>query len=200
VGERERSTTMVGVGGPRIVVIPRWGGTASDDWYPWLRRELAGISMHVLELPDPQAPTIESWTYGILEALGDDPYALAQTLLVGHSVGAQAALRATAMLAPGRAVANLLAVAGWLSIDEPWPEIQPWIDTPIDADEVAEGAHRIRVLISTNDPYTADHGANADAWRERFEAETVIVDDAAHFNAAQEPIVLHHVRELFAKM
>lgn len=191
---------MVGVGGPRIVVVPRWGGSPTDDWYPWIRHELAGITVEQLPMPDPGTPTIEAWTHTVVEALGQDPYALAQTLLVGHSVGAQAAMRAVARLGDGRAVAKLVCVAGWFAVDEPWPEIRPWMDTPLDDAAVRDGAHSIHVLLSTNDPFTADHEANAAQWSERMEAEVSVVADAGHFNNVQEPVVLDHVRRLFAQM
>jgi predicted alpha/beta hydrolase family esterase len=200
VTDRARSTTMVGVGGPRIVVVPRWGGTPDDDWYPWARRELAGITVELLAMPEPASPTIEAWTATVLEALGDDPYALAQTMLVGHSVGAQAAMRAVARLGDGRAVAKLVAVAGWFAIDAPWPAIQPWIDTPIDPVQVRAGAHEIHVLLSTNDPFSRDYEANAAVWRDQLEAHVEVVAGAGHFNAATEPVVLAHLRQLFAQL
>ena len=191
---------MVGIGGPRIVIVPRWGGTPDNDWYPWIRRELAGITVELLQMPDPGTPTIAAWTSTVRTALGDDPYALAQTMLVGHSVGAQAAMRAVAQLGDGRAVAKLLCVAGWFAVDAPWPEIRPWMDTPIDDTAVRDGAHSIHVLLSTNDPFTADHQANAAQWTTRLEAEVSVVDGAGHFNGAEEPVVLEHVRRLFAQL
>jgi predicted alpha/beta hydrolase family esterase len=191
---------LVGTTGPRIVVVPRWGGGPNDDWYPWLVSELAGITVDVLNMPSPDAPTIDAWTSAVVEALGDDPYTLARTLLIGHSVGCQAAVRAVAALPPGRSVAHLLGVAGWLWVDTPWDAIVPWLQTPIDPLAVADGAQAIRVLLSTDDPFTADHAANATAWRERFEAEVHLVPDAGHFNAAEQPIVLQHVRELFMQL
>lgn len=200
VVERPRSTTLVGVGRPRILVVPRWGATPADDWYPWLRSELGDGAVEVLHMPDPSRPTLEAWVDTVRQALGEDPYALAQTMLVGHSVGAQAALRSLAGLGSGRAVARLVCVAGWFTVDAPWDDLKPWIEAPIDDAAVSEGAHRIRVLLSTNDPFTADHEANARAWRERVDAEVVVVPDAGHFNAAREPAVLEHVRELFVQL
>lgn len=199
-GERPRSTTLVGVGRPRVVVVPRWGATPEDDWYPFIARELGEHAVQILAMPEPSRPTLEAWVPAVSAALGDDPYALAQTLLVGHSVGAQAALRALAALGSGRAVARLLCVAGWFSVDARWDEIRPWIEAPIDDAAVAEGAHRIRVLLSTDDPFTTDHEANARAWADRFDAEVVVVPGARHFDATQAPTVLEQIRELFVQL
>lgn len=201
MSERPKNATLVGLTGPRIIVVPRWSGTPRDDWYPWLREQLGtAVSTHVLALPDPGTPTVEAWTRGVVDALGDDPYSLARTLLVGHSVGCQAALRAVATLGSGRAVARLLCVAGWFTVDNPWDTILPWMHTPLDDAAVRDGAQKIHVLLSTNDPFTADHQANAGAWRDRLEAEVHVVPDAAHFNASPQPVVLEHVRALFAEL
>ena len=45
-----------------VLVVPRWGGTATSDWYPWLALQLAapaGPTVDVVPLqPDPGAPLI----------------------------------------------------------------------------------------------------------------------------------------------
>lgn len=189
---------MVGLSAPRVLVVPRWGGTPYDEWYAWLAEAVAGVQ--VLELPNPDAPNLEAWTHGVFQAIGDDPYALARTLVVGHSAGCRAILHALALLAPGRAVSRVLCVAGWWSLDDPWPQIQPWIDAPIDLEAVKAGQHGIRVLLSTNDPFTADADANAASWRERLDAEVQIAPEAGHFTGPQQPLVLTNTRDLFAQL
>ena len=62
---------------PRIIIVPRWAGTASDDWYPWAAQTLGSDSappdLQVLDLPDPGTPTLESWVPPVRQALGDEP-------------------------------------------------------------------------------------------------------------------------------
>ena len=50
----------------RVVVVPRWGGTPSDDWYPWAAAELEqeGVALEALAMPDPAQPEIEAWIAG----------------------------------------------------------------------------------------------------------------------------------------
>lgn len=178
-----------------LCIVPRWSGTSTSDWYPWLERQLPQHSIVYAPLaPAPGAPTIEACVTAIEEAVaGVD---LATTLFVGHSVGCQAQLRFLASRPAGTRVAGLVCVAGWWSVDEPWDSIRPWIDTPIDHDAVRRVSPLIRVLLSDNDPFTRDHAGNAAAWRERLGAEVTLHQGARHFNAAREPAVLAIIREL----
>lgn len=193
---RKGASTLVGLSAPRVIVVPRWGGTPNDDWYPWLADELRGTT--VLDLPNP--PTVEAWVDGVIEGIGTDPYALARTLVIGHSVGCRAVLGALASLPSGRAVHSVLCVAGWWTLDEPWPEIQPFIDLEVDLTAAREGYQNLHVLLSTNDPFTADSEANAALWIERLDATVVTVPEAGHFNGKLQPAVLQSARELYGSL
>jgi predicted alpha/beta hydrolase family esterase len=178
-----------------LCIVPRWSGTSKDDWYPWLERELSDHTVIDAPLsPSPDAPTIEACIASIEAAV--DGLDLADTVLVGHSVGCQAQLRFLASRDPGTRVAGLVCVAGWWSVDEPWETIRPWIESPLDASAVRRVAPTIRVLLSDNDPFTSDHQASAAAWRERLGADVTIHAGAKHFNATEEPAVLEALREL----
>jgi len=85
----------------RIVLVPRWAGSGESDFYPWLREQVGVTVTAAPLLPSPGAPEVEPTTEAVLRALGDDPEALAATVLMGHSVGVQAAMRALALI-PGR--------------------------------------------------------------------------------------------------
>jgi len=50
------------------------------------------------------------------------------------------------------------------------------------------------VLLSDNDPFTADSAANAALWRARLHAQVRLVPGARHFNGAQEPAVYDALR------
>lgn len=174
----------------RIVVMPRWSGTPSSDWYPWLRTALAGWggALDVLALPEKDAPTIEGCVGAIEDAVADAT--LGATLLVGHSVGCQAMVRYLAKRPAGVEAAGLLAVAGWWAVDRPWASIVPWVETPVDSERARAAAGRTVVLLSDDDPFTADHEENGQAWQVRMGAEVRLVPGAKHFNGAVEPAVL----------
>lgn len=176
----------------RILLVPRWSGTAASDFYPWLARELAPrLRLEVAPLrPEPGAPQIEAC---LEELAGLDP---ARTLLVGHSVGCQVLMRALARVPDGGRAPALLCVAGWWTVDRPWDTLRPWITTPFDHARTAARCDRIEVLLSDDDPFTSD----AEETRRRFiaalGAEVEVVPGRKHFNAAEEPAVLAAIRRL----
>lgn len=185
---------------PRVVLAPRWGGTPSHDFYPWLRTELdaLGVELSALHLPDPGTPTIEAWVPAVRAAI-DDALEVAgpPPIVVGHSVGCQAVMRALAGFDRPVASACLL-VAAWWSVDEPWPSIRPWIDTPFDHARTRAASARFSVLLSDDDPFTRDHDRSAALFRERIGADSHIVAGAKHFNAEREPAVLASISELLS--
>jgi predicted alpha/beta hydrolase family esterase len=173
----------------QAIVVPRWGGTPAHDWYPWIVAERPG-EVRVLELPDPDTPTIDAWPEAIAAVLRERGDSLADTVVVGHSVGCQAVLRALGRLSDDAHVHAVLCVAGWWSVDAPWATIRPWMDPPPDLERVRRIAGSVHVLLSTNDPFTADYEHNARLWREYLDADVAVIDAAKHFNATEEPSVL----------
>lgn len=195
----------------RVVIVPRWGGHAADDWYPWIREQLAkdpgdGLQVEVVALPNPDAPVIEQCVAALQSALGTRAEDLRSTLLVGHSVGCQALLRYLAEVRAAdqgagvdaeRAVGpeHLMCIAGWWTIDDPWPSIRPWIDTSIALPSLqANTTGGVTVLLADDDPYTSDWRANKATWEQRLDADVRVIQGGRHFNAAQEPAVLELLR------
>jgi uncharacterized protein len=190
----------------RLIIIPRWSGTPASDWYPWITAELSAREPQpfspivVAAMPNPGLPTIPAWTSRVRQLLGDDPAELARTVIVGHSVGCQAVLRALAELPDGVHVAGLLCVAGWFWTDAPWDSLVPWIETPCDLARVqAAVSGRITVMLSDNDPHTSDWRANSAAWQERLGADVVLVPGVHHFNGGQYPIILQTLIDHFGQ-
>ncbi|MBL9101845.1 MAG: alpha/beta hydrolase [Myxococcales bacterium] len=177
----------------RLIVVPRWGGTPRSDFYPWLAARLAGRpdifeDVYVCDLPEPGTPRIDTWPPAISRALADG--LVGETFVLAHSVGCQAAMHAIAALPEGVTIAGMLAVAGWWTVDRPWPTIVPWIEQGPDLARVRAVCPRISVLLSDDDPFTADAAANAALWRERLAAEVTLAPGAKHFNDSEEPAVL----------
>lgn len=187
--------------GRRLVVVHRWAGRPEVDFYPWLRRTLSRSrpapfdEIRVPVMPNPNHPTIEAWVDALTRVMGRPTPALSRAVLIGHSVGAQAVLRWLSTLPPGTSVAGVLLVAPWLTIDDPWAEIAPWCETPLDLPRIRRAAPRIRALVSDDDPFTKDHDRTALALRNGIGADVRVVSGRGHFDHETEPSVLDAVIE-----
>jgi uncharacterized protein len=141
-------------------------------------------------MPDPDHPTVPAWVGRVREVLGSDRQELGRTVVVGHSVGCQAVLRALALYPADMRVGGVLCVAGWFWVDEPWESIVPWTESPIDlARSRAVAGENIVAILSDDDPFTSDWRANASAWQERLGATVAMAPGAQHFNGATYPII-----------
>lgn len=179
----------------RVLVVPRWAGSPTSDYYPWLTAALrdrlgGGLDVRALAMPEPGTPRVDTWPAALLEQAGSDRAALARTLLVGHSVGCQTVLRALAAMEEGTTVGGALLVAAWFRVDRPWETILPWMQIDYDVARARARTPWLDVLLSDNDPFTADFEEAAAWFRDRAAADVTVVQGAKHFNAAEEPHVL----------
>ncbi len=193
----------------RLIVIPRWAGSSHDDWYPWLQSQLAaddaGYEIHILDIPDWNAPDVADSVDFLLKYLPADQLDT-DTVLVGHSVGCQLIIRYLAHVEAearraGRAVpqvGGVLCVAGWFSVDQPWETVLNWIHLPVDyaAARRTIPPGKLVVLLSNDDPYTADYRENERLWVEQMQAEVQILPEKQHFGEALDPDVLAAIRDL----
>ena len=68
----------------RAILVPRFGGDATADWYPRALPQLAelGIRTEVVSLlPAPTAPGTDETVAAIAKAVGDNPHEIAKTRL-----------------------------------------------------------------------------------------------------------------------
>ena len=181
----------------RICISPRWGANPDDDWYPWFKRAIDGHDVIVAPLrPSARTPAIEASVDELRSRLGTDPTALAQTIVVGHSVGCQAILHFLASLPVPARVAGVVCAAAWWSLDQARPDLVEWIGAPIDLLHVRDRSDRFEVLLSDNDPLSADYARNRSVWQQRIGADVKIISGAGHFKRVREPAVLAAVRAM----
>lgn len=192
-----------------IYVVPRWGGSPADDWYPWLKRELESLTedncdyqVHLLNMPAWDVPVIEKAVAYLEEVLpvgqlNHDVY------LVGHSVGCLAILHYLAQVAAKYSekapqVGGVVCVAGWFSVDSPWQEILNWMHAPINYEAARQliPADNLVVLLSDDDPYTSEYQENERLWVERLRSRVNILEGRQHFSSQLDPDVLYSIREL----
>ncbi|MEL6349642.1 MAG: alpha/beta hydrolase [Myxococcota bacterium] len=177
----------------RIVLIPRRGATAADAFYPWLRSQIS-IPMIVPDMLRPQQPRVREWTPLVLAQVWVNPE---QTLLVGHGLGALAAVRAAAQLPEGARLGGLLGVGGWWTTTSRWAGSAAWLKDDVDLNRARKAAQdRCRVLLSDDDPIPGEPDANPGRWARRMGAQVKTVSGAGRFDQAEAPDVLKAILEM----
>ncbi|KAI9018856.1 Alpha/Beta hydrolase protein [Hyaloraphidium curvatum] len=176
----------------RLLLVHRWAGDPDKDWYPWFRQQCGRYpklfgEVQCLEMPgdgDSLPPEPGEWTRRLLAAMGSDAPLLRRTLLVGHSVGAQACFRAAA--AAPHHLAGILAVAPWFAVDRPWKEVGPWMEGFPSYERLHAKCRRVVCLVSDNDPFTKDYERTKRECEERTGALVFVVPGARHFGGGEE--------------
>ena len=192
-----------------LCIVPRWGALQNMEWYDWLcAQEVVQSNFDRVirpDLEDHETPTIEAWVSTLQAAVGTSPEAIGRTFFVGHSVGCQAIVRFLATLPEGSQAAGALLVAGWWQLDEPWESIQPWVldeSDPASREMLARAktsSAQYRVLISDNDPFTANWRETIREWQEHLRAEVFVCPEAGHFNGAESPEAARSLNAYFKK-
>jgi predicted alpha/beta hydrolase family esterase len=172
---------------PELIIVPRWGGTPSSDCYPWLvarARDELGVATRFAELaPSPGVPEPGPTAAAVATAIA----AAHEPIVLAHSVGCRAALMAAASLGGDRTLPALICLAGWFTVDAPWPSIVPWLDPALfDLERARAHVRELVAVISDDDPFTADHAATRASF-ERLGARVTLVPGGRHFNRPEEP-------------
>ena len=181
------------------ILVPRFGGDAAADWYPTASTHLADLGIRtkmVPLLPKSTAPGVDETLAAIAKAVGDDPHQISQTILVGHSVGSRALLAYLSRYGAHLTFASLVSVAGWFTVDDvsSYPALKPWVNLDLKFDSIASAARPVTVLLSDNDPFTADWRPNAAEWLSKLGATVRIAHGAGHYMTANPGPVLEMIK------
>lgn len=168
----------------RAYLIHGWGGRPTHGFFPWLKAELEnrGYAVEVPLMPDADAPRFETWV-PFLESLIRAPNG--DTLVLGHSMGGQAALRYLERLPEGERVGTVALVApvvetitGMSADDE--IVARPWLSRPFDADKIRRSALSLVGIFSDDDPFIPL--SSEELIREEFGAMTQVFPARGHFS------------------
>ncbi len=167
----------------RALIIHGWEGFPEEGWFPWLKTELEnrGFEVLVSQMPNPDAPRIDTWLEQISKVYGE----LGEhDLLIGHSIGCQAILRYLSEIKTQNHVAGVISVAGFFYL-VPLPVLdqtifESWLNTPMDYEKIKAHADKVIALFSDNDRWVPLE--NAELFQERLQAETIILPNRGHFS------------------
>ena len=189
-----------------VAIVHRWGGNPKADWYPQLAAKLkeyhsaVDVNVHLLEMPNPMVPTVGEWTQKIKSFMAhthanNKEQGKDQIFhFLGHSVGCNAVLRATADLATEQTeyeIGGLMLVAGWLSLNKPWHTALPWCKYDKSFFDKVKNtvADKVTLVVSDNDPYLygEELEKNKQMFREKLGVESIVqIDGGSHFTAPED--------------
>ncbi|MDP1694340.1 MAG: alpha/beta hydrolase [Candidatus Woesearchaeota archaeon] len=182
----------------KVILVHRWDGNPSADWYPWLKEEVEKKNIHVFipEMPEPSKPKIEKWVSFLKKEIKDVDE---ETFFVGHSIGCQTIMRYIETLEEKTKIGGVLFVAGFflatkLETEEEREIAKPWLERPIDTTKVKKKVKQIKAIFSDNDPFVPV--SNAKQFQEKLGAKTLIEKKQGHFNDDTAPIVLKILLEM----
>ncbi len=132
----------------KAIIIPGNGGDdPKDKWFPYLERELPKLGIEVInnQYPDAILARSKFWLPFIKEQGADE-----STILIGHSSGAEAAMR----YAENNKILGSVLVGSYVSDlgikDE---KESGYFDTPWNWEKIKENQKWIIQFASTNDPF-----------------------------------------------
>jgi len=170
----------------RVFIIHGWDGKPGECWFPWLKQQLEqkGINVVVPQMPEAETPKIETWVPFLAQLVGTPD---AETFLVGHSIGVQTILRYLASI--DQPIGGVVAVSGFYTLapttfktEEEKSLSAPWLETPIDNEQVKKNALKITAIFSDNDPYVGLE--NEKFFADRLGAKTIIINNKKHIGGS----------------
>jgi len=178
----------------RIVILPGNGCTpiAKSNWYYWLYKELCkqfpSIKVMCEDMPDPFIASENIWIPFTIKQLGCDE----NTLLIGHSSGAAAAMR---LLENNTVKSVILVSAYWTDQGDKGEAASGYFNRTWEWDRINHNTKKIIQLGSTNDPlvpfeeqeYVHDH----------LNSEFIKYTDQGHFMFSKFPQLLRIITDRF---
>ncbi|PIX62498.1 hypothetical protein CO057_01695 [Candidatus Uhrbacteria bacterium CG_4_9_14_0_2_um_filter_41_50] len=175
----------------KIILIHGFEASPESNFFPWLKDELRkkGHDVIVPALPNPAEPDAEEWTKFLVEEVGaiDD-----ETIILGHSIGAAAALRfLEAAEAYSTPKACILVAPPWMIKSE---QFRGFFLSELDFDVLMWKASKFVVVHSKDDDkIPADH---AKKYADVLQATLVDRDGEGHYMGEKYPILLEIIQKL----
>lgn len=173
----------------RVVIVHGWSGSPQSDFFPWLKEELdkKGYEAVIPVMPDADYPKIEKWISYLAQVIGE---VREDDIFIGHSMGCQTILRFLEGLPKDKNVEKVILVAGFGTYlkgltEEEQQIAQPWLDAPLDLDQVRTKANTFVAIFSDNDPFVPLE-ENKKVFEKKLNAKVFIEHNKGHFNDMPE--------------
>jgi len=133
----------------KVIFVPGNGGaTTNDNWFPYAKIELekTGLEVIAAEFPDPDLARESYWMPFLIDELKTDE----DTILIGHSSGAIAAMR---LAEKQRILGSVLVGAYHTDLDMETEKKSGYFDRPWDWDKIRNNQAWITLFASQDDPW-----------------------------------------------
>lgn len=173
----------------KIILIPGNGGAnpATDIWYPYVKKELEkeGFEVVARDFPDSVLAREKYWIPFLEELKADE-----NTILIGHSSGAIAALRyAEKHLILG----SILVGAYHTDLDLENEKISGYFDRPWDFEAIQKNQKWIAVFASSDDPWIPIEEPRY--LNEKLKVDYFESHDRGHFMGETIPEVVNYIKQ-----
>jgi predicted alpha/beta hydrolase family esterase len=158
----------------KVLFLQSWFSQITDNWYPWLKKELEkkGYTTYFLDIPEMRkdVPDMSQILKYIetLNVIDDD------TIIIGHSLGNLLAMR----LAEKFQYKQMILVSAW-DYDDLCEGHKLFWKTKINHSKIKDHVKNITVIHSDNDPYYT--AIAAEDTSKRLNAKYIVVKGGGHF-------------------
>lgn len=175
----------------KVIIIPGNGGEKLENhWYPYIKQELEKLGLTVIakEFPDPMLAREKYWLPYIKELGADE-----NTILIGHSSGAIAAMR---FAEKNKILGSILVGAYYTDLGNETEKKSGYFDHPWQWEVIKNNQQWIAQFASTDDPYIPIKEARH--VQQMLEADYFEHNDEGHFsgdkNKVEFPEIVEYIK------
>lgn len=179
---------------PKIILIHgNGGGSGSDNWFPYIKNEMQKFGHEVISetFPDPVEAKSSVWLPYIKDVLKAD----GNTIIIGHSSGAVAAMR---YAENNQLFGSVLVGTCYTDLGEETEKISGYYDAPWQWDNIIKNQNWIIQFASTDDPFIGIEEARH--VHDKLKTEYYEYNNYGHFGSSiQEMIEFPELLEALKK-
>lgn len=138
----------------RAVILHGLQSTSASNWFQWLKAQLEqrGYEVWVPDLPGADHPVASKWANYLLKSSWD----FRESLVIGHSAGAVAALALAQMLPPGVRLKGEVLVSAFNAVgpyNEYYNDLKDLHDVPFDFAKIQSVVDELVFVHGNDDPW-----------------------------------------------
>ncbi len=162
-----------------VLILHSTANDSNGNWYSWLRDELTakGYVVWLPDLPNSETPNIQIYNKFILE--NKDWVFNEDSIIIGHSSGAVAALGLLEVL-PMDVKINKCILVSVFENDLGWPVLQGLFIKPLEYELIKQKSKKFILIHSENDPHCPLEGAEHIA--SKIDGQLIIKKGQGNFN------------------